>query len=82
MPQYDWLKVYTHVPSDRPYSIPSDYDPNLALAIVWGRDIEEAKERGERFLNEIKIEGKNQEASIVTNIEFLKERLKKIQMFE
>ena len=82
LPQYDWLKVYTHVPSDRPYSIPSDYDPNLALAIVWGRDIEEAKERGERFLNEIKIEGKNQEASIVTNIEFLKEKLKKIQMFE
>ena len=81
LPQYDWLKIYTHVPSDKPYPIPSDYDPNLVLAIVWGEDIEEAKRRGEKFLNEIEIEGKNQESSIVTNIEFLKQSLPKIQRF-
>ncbi|NNK97035.1 MAG: acetyl-CoA carboxylase biotin carboxylase subunit, partial [Desulfobacterales bacterium] len=34
-PSHDWSVVYSHVPFDRPYTIPSDFDPNLALALVW-----------------------------------------------
>ena len=49
IPSYDWSAVYTHVPSDRPYVIPSEYDPNLALALVWGDSMAEAKERGRQF---------------------------------
>ena len=36
-PDHDWSEVYSHVPFDRPYPIPSDFDPNLALALVWER---------------------------------------------
>ncbi|OQY38233.1 acetyl-CoA carboxylase biotin carboxylase subunit [Candidatus Atribacteria bacterium 4572_76] len=82
LPQYEWLQVHTHVPQDNPYSIPTDYDPNLALALIWGKDIEEAKQRGERFLNELEIDGENSKGEkIVTNIEFLKEKLNQIQRF-
>ena len=41
-PQHEWSAVYTHVPFDRPYPIPSDFDPNLALALVWGDSMDEA----------------------------------------
>ncbi len=82
LPQHDWLQVHTHVPQDRPYAIPSDYDPNLALILVWGESVAQAKERGKRLLEEIVIEGKNNQGEeIITNIEFLKERLNSIQRF-
>ncbi len=81
-PQYDWLKVYSHVPQDRPYTIPSNYDPNLALALVWGKTVEEAKKRGKQLLEEIEIEGKNTQGKpIVTNIPFLKEKINVILRF-
>ena len=35
--EHDWLQVHTQVPSDGPYEIPMEYDPNLALALVWGQ---------------------------------------------
>jgi biotin carboxylase len=70
------------VPQDRPYTIPSNYDPNLALALVWGKTVEEAKKRGRRLLEEIEIEGKNTQGEpIVTNIPFLKEKLDVILRF-
>ena len=81
-PKYDWAAVYTHVPFDRPYSIPSDYDPNLALAIVWGDSMEEAKERGLRFLNEVTIEGTNGAGDpILTNLTYLKNNIDRLLTF-
>ncbi len=81
-PRHDWSAVYTHVPFDRPYVIPSDYDPNLALAIVWGADVDEAKERGRRFLNEVVIEGENGKGEpILTNIPYLKDNIDNLLRF-
>ena len=81
-PKYEWAAVYTHVPFDRPYVIPSDYDPNLALAIVWGDSIKEAKERGRQFLSEVAIEGINGAGDpILTNIAYLKDNIDKLLTF-
>ncbi len=81
-PQYDWAAVYTHVPSDRPYVIPSDYDPNLALALVWGDSMSEAKERGLRLLGETVIEGQNAGGEpILTNIPYLKDNVDRLLTF-
>jgi acetyl/propionyl-CoA carboxylase alpha subunit len=81
-PKYDWAAVYTHVPFDRPYVIPSDYDPNLALAIVWGDSIKEAKERGRQFLSEVAIEGTNGAGDpILTNIAYLKDNIDRLLTF-
>jgi acetyl/propionyl-CoA carboxylase alpha subunit len=82
LPQYKWLQIHTHIPQDSPYFVPSDYDPNLALLLVWGENIEEAKKRGEIVLDEVKIVGENTRGEKnVTNIDFLKEKLNHIQMF-
>ncbi|MDX1775148.1 MAG: biotin carboxylase N-terminal domain-containing protein [Desulfobulbales bacterium] len=81
-PEYEWAAVYTHVPSDRPYMIPSDFDPNLALVVLWGDSIQEAKERASRFLNETVIEGTNsKEESITTNMEYLHNNLDRLLTF-
>ena len=81
-PQYDWSAVYTHVPVDRPYMIPSDFDPNLALAVMWGGSIQEAKERASRFLSETIIEGKNGKGEpIVTNMDYLNNNLDRLLTF-
>ncbi|MEG2005651.1 MAG: acetyl-CoA carboxylase biotin carboxylase subunit, partial [Bilophila sp.] len=34
-PCHPWLTLHTHVPTDEPYDIPTEVDPNLALAIIW-----------------------------------------------
>ncbi|MCF6290104.1 MAG: acetyl-CoA carboxylase biotin carboxylase subunit [Desulfobacterales bacterium] len=82
LPGYDWSAVYTHVPNDRAYPIPSDFDPNLALAIVWGDSIREAKERARRFLKETTIEGRNAGgAPIMTNISYLDNNLDRLLTF-
>ncbi len=81
-PSHDWAAVYTHVPFERPYVIPSDYDPNLALAIVWGDSFAQAKERGRRFLDEICIEGKNGAGDpILTNLTYLKDNIDNLLTF-
>jgi acetyl/propionyl-CoA carboxylase alpha subunit len=81
-PKHDWAAVYTHVPSDRPYMIPSEYDPNLALAIVWGETMDEAKERGRTFLKEVLIEGENANGDpIMTNIPYLETNIDKLLTF-
>jgi len=81
-PDYPWLTLRTHVPSDRPYTIPTEYDPNLALAIVWGRDTAEAVERARRVLEETVIEGHTSRGEpLMTNVEYLKKKLEDIFRF-
>ena len=81
-PQYDWSTVYTHVPFDRPYTIPSDYDPNLALALVWGDTVDEAKKRAAKLLKETDIRGKDSSGDkIITNLAYLKENLDRLLTF-
>lgn len=81
-PTYPWLSIYSHVPHDEAYNIPSEYDPNLALAIVWGETFAEAKERGRTFLSEVKIEGQNsRKEPIVTNLDYLKEHIDNLLVF-
>jgi biotin carboxylase len=82
IPHHDWSAVYTHVPSDRPYTIPSDYDPNLALALVWGDSMEEAKERAARFIDEMVIDGQDAGGRpIITNLTYLKNNLDRLLAF-
>ena len=70
-----WVKVHTQVPTNRPYDIPTEFDPNLALAIIWGNDLDQAKERGKRFLNDLILEGKNKSGQpLKSNIKFLLSR--------
>jgi acetyl/propionyl-CoA carboxylase alpha subunit len=82
IPRYDWSAVYTHVPVDRPYAIPSDYDPNLALALVWGDSMDEAKQRAARFIDEIVIQGRDSGGRpIITNLTYLKNNLDRLLAF-
>ncbi|MFP4167840.1 MAG: biotin carboxylase N-terminal domain-containing protein [Desulfonatronovibrionaceae bacterium] len=70
-----WLKLYTQVPSDRTYEIPTEFDPNLALAIVWGRDLDEARSRGYSFLDNLVLEGRDVSGRpLRSNIGFLKSK--------
>ncbi len=81
-PQREWAAIYTHVPFDRPYVIPSDYDPNLALAIVWGKTIQATKERAKQFLDDVQIEGSNGKGEpIITNINYLGNNLDRLLTF-
>ena len=81
-PQYPWSVVYTHVPSDRPYPIPSDFDPNLALALVWGDSMDDAKLKAARFIDETIIRGKDSHNKpIITNLVYLKNNLDRLLAF-
>jgi len=81
-PSHEWATVYSHVPSDRPYVIPSDYDPNLALALVWGDSMAEAKERGRKFLENVVIEGENSVGDpIMTNLPYLNDNFDRLLTF-
>jgi acetyl/propionyl-CoA carboxylase alpha subunit len=81
-PDYDWSVVYTHVPSNRPYMIPSEYDPNLALALVWGETIDEAKQRAAQFIKKVSIKGKDSHGNkIITNLDYLKNNLDRLLTF-
>ncbi|MFH0808930.1 MAG: biotin carboxylase N-terminal domain-containing protein [Pseudomonadota bacterium] len=81
-PAHDWLTVYTHVPTDRPYTIPSEYDPNLALAIVWGEDLTQARQRGLVLLEETVIEGTGAHGQpIETNLDFLRNNIAQVLRF-
>ena len=81
-PQFEWSTVYTHVPSDRPYAIPSEYDPNLALALVWGESMEEAKKRALEFLDQTIIEGQDSSGGeIITNLDYLRNHLDQLLTF-
>ena len=77
-----WLTVLTHVPSSEPYEIPTEFDPNLALAIVWGKNLEEAKERGRKFLDSLKLKGVDaQGGEIKANINFLRDNTENLLIF-
>ena len=81
-PQEDWSAVYTHVPFDKPYIIPSEYDPNLALLLVWGESMDEAKKRARAFLDATVIEGNNAKGEpILTNVAYLRENLDRLLTF-
>ena len=82
LPQYEWSAVYSHVPTDRPYPIPSEYDPNLALALVWGDDMDQAKERAREFIGTTTIEGNGSSGGpIITNLDYLRENLDHLLTF-
>jgi acetyl/propionyl-CoA carboxylase alpha subunit len=71
-PDHEWLSVHTHVPRTRDYQIPTEYDPNLALAIIWGKDLAQAKQRGLDFLASLKLNGQDSTGmGMKTNIPFL-----------
>ncbi len=74
----EWLSLHTHVPpvtADAPYTIPTEFDPNLALAIVWGKDLEEAGARGLDFLGHLRLEGHDGRGEpLRSNVEFLKNK--------
>lgn len=80
--QQPWLNVLTHVPTDRPYEIPTEFDPNLALAIIWGKDIDEARARGIEFLDSLRLEGVNGSGgSLRSNVGFLRANTGRILKF-
>jgi biotin carboxylase len=81
-PEYDWSAVYTHVPYDRPYTIPSDFDPNLALALVWAETMDEARQRAAKFIDKTIIKGKDSSGGpITTNLHYLKNNLDRLLAF-
>jgi acetyl/propionyl-CoA carboxylase alpha subunit len=82
LPKHDWSAMYSHVPSDRPYPIPSEYDPNLALALVWGDDVNQAKERARQFIDGCRIEGVDSSGGgILTNLDYLRQNLDRLLTF-
>jgi acetyl/propionyl-CoA carboxylase alpha subunit len=81
-PKHDWSVVYSHVPSEREYMIPSEYDPNLALALIWGDNMDEAKQRAAAFIDETTIRGKDSHGGpIITNLQYLKDNLDRLLTF-
>lgn len=81
-PEHPWSVVYTHVPGDRPYPIPSDFDPNLALALVWGDNMDDAKAKAARFIDETVIQGSDSSGKpIITNLDYLKNNLDRLLAF-
>lgn len=77
-----WLNVLTHVPQNEPYEIPTEFDPNLALAIIWGKDLDEAQARGHEFLDSLYLEGANNSGELLkSNVAFLKANTDRILRF-
>ncbi|MEW6220523.1 MAG: biotin carboxylase N-terminal domain-containing protein [Thermodesulfobacteriota bacterium] len=82
IPRYDWSAVYTHVPENRPYPIPTEYDANLALILVWGDSMAEAKARAKSLLDETVVTGETSSGQpILTNIPYLREKLDALLTF-
>ena len=77
----EWLGMHTHVPTDKPYDIPTEFDPNLALGIIWGKDLAEVRIRGLSFLDNLVLEGSNNTGPLQSNVEFLREKTNRILLF-
>jgi len=74
-PVNEWTKTHTQIPQGEPYVIPTEFDPNLALAILWGKDLAQAKQRGMEFLDKLVLSGQDQTGdSLRSNVRFLKEK--------
>lgn len=81
-PEHPWLNMLTHVPTDQPYEIPTEFDPNLALGIVWGKDLAEVKQRGEAFLDQLVLQGHNNAGeALKSNVNFLRANTDRILRF-
>ncbi len=81
-PEADWLAVHTQVPGDEPYEIPTEYDPNLALAIAWGENLAQAKERGLHFLDNLTLQGQNSAGeALKSNVDFLRRKTARLLAF-
>ena len=62
--------------------MPTEYDPKRALAIIWGKDLKEAKERGLQFLEDLKLNGADSRGSAMkSNIPFLIEKTENLLEF-
>ncbi|MDR0826668.1 MAG: acetyl-CoA carboxylase biotin carboxylase subunit [Desulfovibrio sp.] len=78
----DWLDLYTHVPRDCPYDIPTEFDPNLALGIVWGQNLEQARAHGREFLDGLILEGQSQNGDeLKSNVRFLRAKTDEVLSF-
>jgi acetyl/propionyl-CoA carboxylase alpha subunit len=78
----DWLTMHTHIPVGKPYDIPTEFDPNLALGIVRGKDLAQARERGISFLDSLVLEGSGASGeSLKSNIAFLRRKTREILLF-
>jgi acetyl/propionyl-CoA carboxylase alpha subunit len=77
-----WLYLHTHVPADAAYRIPTEFDPNLALAIIWGKNLEEAKTRGLEFLRTLTLAGENPVGeALKSNVAFLSANTERLLRF-
>lgn len=77
-----WLKMHSHVPTETHYDIPTEFDPNLALGIIWGNDLAEAKQRGKEFLDQLELSGSNQAGEpLQSNVNFLRTKTDDILVF-
>ena len=77
-----WLTMLTHVPQTEPYEIPTEFDPNLALAIIWGKNLAEAQSRGLEFLRNLRLEGHNNAGEeLKSNVAFLTAQTEHILRF-
>lgn len=80
--EHPWLTMRTHVPKDKPYTIPTQFDPNLALAIIYGENLKDLMEKSKQFLSNIIIEGNTfKNEPLTTNIEYLREKLSDVYKF-
>ena len=81
----DWCRMHTHVPSvspEKPYTIPTEFDPNLALGIIVGKDLAEVSANGLDFLDKLVLEGRNGKGeALKSNVEFLKKKTERILRF-
>jgi acetyl/propionyl-CoA carboxylase alpha subunit len=81
----DWCRMHTHVPPvspEKPYTIPTEFDPNLALGIIVGKDLAEVSANGLDFLDKLVLEGRNGKGEpLKSNVEFLKKKTERILRF-
>ncbi len=81
-PESDWATMHTQIPTDQAYQIPTEFDPNLALVIITGANLEEAKIRGVSFLDKLVLEGSNSSGTpLKSNLGFLKDKTNNLLEF-
>ena len=74
-PDVSWASLHTQVPTDEPYQIPTEFDPNLALAIITGKDLEEATERGLQYIDALTLTGEDAKGlPLKSNLAFLRNK--------